>query len=358
MKTQLFYHKRPVFGLDIGSQTVKVMQLQKRSKRAEVKAFGSIQTKEVFMKAGVITDVTKAATAIDDLLANGLSGSLATNRVVMSVSVSRVFTRVLTLPVMSKKELDSAMQLEVEQSVPVSSKELYYDYETTDIGDPENMLVRIVAVPRKIIDSYTAVCDLLGLDLALIQTNIRADAQLCMNYDDLVDNNPYFIVDVGGDSIDIGLLDATLRLTGTVDEGGNSLTKSIAKQLGMTHTKAHALKVAKGLGPGTNQAKILEAVNPILQKVSVEIKRMTRFYQERIKEDTQISQIIIVGGGANMPGLGDYLTNATRIPTKVSSPWGSRITFGRLEPPEHTDLPRFLTSAGLALAGDDEALGL
>lgn len=347
-----------MFGLDLGSQTVKAMQLQQRSKTAEVKAYGSIQTKEVFMKDGVITNIAKAAESIDDLLANKLSGSLTTNRVVMSVSVSRVFTRVLTLPVMSKRELDSAMQLEVEQSVPISSKELYYDYETTDIGDPENSLVRIVAVPRKIIDSYTAVCDLLGLDLALIQTNIRADAQLCMNYDDLVDDNPYFIVDVGGDSIDIGLLDETLRLTGTVDEGGNSLTKSIAKQLGVTHTKAHAIKVAKGLGPGEHQAKILSAVNPILQKVSVEIKRMTRFYQERIKEGAEISQIIIVGGGANMPGLGDYLTNATRIPTKVSSPWGNRITFGKLEPPEHIDLPRFLTSAGLALAADYEALGL
>ena len=358
MKTQLFYHKRPMFGLDIGSQTVKVMQLEIRKNKAIVKAYGSIDSDAAIMKDGVISNVPAAAKAIDGLLANQLTGSLSTNRVVMGVPVSHVFTRVLTLPTMSRHELDNAIQLEVEQSVPVPSKNLYYDYETTDIGDPENLLVRMVAVPRTIVDSYTAVCDLLGLDLALVQTNIRADAQLCMMYEELSGDNPYFILDVGGDSIDIGLLDATLRLTGTIDEGGNSLTAAIAKELKLSHSKAHTIKVSHGLGAGSNQAKILSAVNPILQKVSVEIKRMTRFYQERIKEGAEISQILIVGGGANMPGLGDYLTDVTRIPTRVSSPWDTRIHFGKLKSPAKIDLPRFLTCAGLALAHDEEALGL
>jgi hypothetical protein len=47
-----------------------------------------------------------------------------------------------------------------------------------------------------------------------------------------------------------------------------------------------------------------------------------------------------------------------RIASRVSSPWGSHISFGKLEPPEYADLPRFLTCAGLALAQDDEVMGL
>jgi Tfp pilus assembly PilM family ATPase len=89
-----------------------------------------------------------------------------------------------------------------------------------------------------------------------------------------------------------------------------------------------------------------------------EIKRMNRFYEERVQEGVATSQILIVGGGANMPGLGDYLTNATRIACRVASPWGQHISFGKLEPPEHADLPRFLTCAGLALAQDDQVVGL
>lgn len=347
-----------MFGLDIGSQTVKAMQFDVHQNHAAVKAYGMVDTDQKIMKDGVITNIPEAAKLVDDLLANKMHGQITTNRVVMSVPVSRVFTRVLNLPLMSKRELDNAVQLEVEQAVPVPSKNLYFDYEVTDIGDSENMLVRMVAVPKTIIDSYTAVCDLLKLDMALVQTNIRADAQICLLYEDLSGTNPYIIVDVGGNSIDVGILDATLRVTGTVDAGGNSFTEAIAKALNISHSKAHNIKVSHGLGAGANQAKIQAAVEPILQKVITEIKRMSRFYSERIREGSEVTQILIVGGGANMPGFGDHLTNATRIPSRVVSPWGSRITFGKLEPPEHADLPRFLTCTGLALASDEEALGL
>lgn len=65
---------------------------------------------------------------------------------------------------------------------------------------------------------------------SLVQTNIGADAQLCMLYENMATDSPYIIVDVGGDSIDVGILDKTLRVTGTVEEGGNSLTDAIAKK--------------------------------------------------------------------------------------------------------------------------------
>lgn len=354
MKTPLFYHKRPVFGLDIGSQTVKFVQLEKKPKHSVVKAYGSIATDQKIMKGGVITNIPKAAELVDAMLSKNLKGHLTTNRVVMSIPVSHAFTRVLTLPPMSSKELENAIQLEVEQSVPVASKDLYFDYEVMDSDNDNQILVRMEAVPKNIVDSYVDMCDMLGLDLSLIQTNIKADAQLCMNYENLTSDNPYIIVDVGGDSIDVGILDQTLRVTGTVDEGGNSLTNAIAKSLNLLPAKANDIKVSQGIGAGTNQKKVKAAVTPILDKVILEIRRMTRFYEERVKEGGEISQIVIVGGGANMPGLGDYLTDEIHIPTTVSSPWGKRISFGRLEPPEHADLPRFLTCAGLALVQDEE----
>lgn len=354
MRAPLFYHKKPAFGLDIGSQAVKLMQLDVAGRNAHVKAFGSIETDDKLMKDGVITNIPGAAELIDKLLSEQLHGKLTTNRVVMSVPVSSVYTRVINLPVMGKKELADAVKLEVEQSVPVPAKNLYYDYETTDIGDPDNRLVRMVAVPKAIVDAYSAICEMLGLDLSLIQTNIRADAQLCLLYENLDGNNPYIILDIGGNAIDIGILDNTLRVTGTVDEGGNSLTKAIAKKLKVSEAKAHSAKVTHGISAGPQQKKIQEAVTPILDKAVKEIERMVRFYEERVKPDSEVSQVLIVGGGANMPGLAEYLTDATRIATRVSSPWGEHISFGKLEPPEAADLPRFLTCAGSAVATDIE----
>jgi type IV pilus assembly protein PilM len=353
-KKSVFYHKRPIFGLDIGSQTIKLMQLNKRPNHAEVVGYGITDTSEELIKNGVITKVPETAKLIDKLLADGIKGKLTTNRVVMGIPVSHVFTRVLTLPQMSRKELATAVELEVEQSVPLAPKDLYYDYEATSIEETSEILVRMVATPKNIVDSYVEVCNLLRLDLALIQTNVEADSQLCMLYEDIKKGTPYIIIDVGGRSVDVGILDATLRLTGTVDTGGEKFTDAIAAALHVAKPKAQQIKITKGLNAGSQQKLIQEAIHPELDKVVEEIKSIQKFYTTRIQQNVDISQIVITGGGANVPGLGDYLTNATRIPTRVSSPWSKRISFGKLKAPEHFDMPRFLTAVGLALAKESE----
>lgn len=95
MKTPLFYHKQPMFGLDIGSQSIKVMQLTQKQNHAIVQAYGSAKSDVKIMHDGVITNIPEAAKAIDELLANKLLGKLTTNRVVMGIPVSHVYTRVL-----------------------------------------------------------------------------------------------------------------------------------------------------------------------------------------------------------------------------------------------------------------------
>ncbi len=355
-KQPLFYYKRPVFGLDVGSQSIKVMQLEHTKHGAKVVGYGNTKTTEKIIKDGVIVAVPETAKLIDQLLANELKGRLTTNRVVMGIPVSHVFTRVLTLPQMSKKELHAAVELEVEQSVPLAPKELYFDYEATGGLDSKEVLVRMVAAPRKIVDSYVQVCELLRLDLALVQTNIEADSQLCMLYEDMKRGTPYIIVDVGGVSVDVGILDATLRVTGTVDTGGEHFTDAVAKVLHVSRTKAQHIKITSGINAGPQQEKMKAALDPLFDKVVEEIKRIKKFYTNRVQQEADITQIVITGGGANVPGLGDYLTNATRIPTKVSSPWTKHISFGHLQSPDVADLPRFLTAAGLALAKDEDVM--
>lgn len=354
-KQQLFYHKRPIFGLDIGSQTIKLMQLDyHKTGKAKVVGYGITKTTEKLVNDGVIVGVPDTAKLIDNLLAHGLKGKLTTSRVVMGIPVSHVFTRVITLPQMSKKELAAAVELEVEQSVPLAPKELYYDFEATGGLDSKETLVRMVAAPRRIIESYVDVCKMLRLDLSLIQTNIEADSQLSMLYEDVKKGAPYIIIDVGGVSVDVGILDTTLRVTGTVDTGGEKFTEAIAKVLKVPLNKAQHIKVTKGINPGPEQAKVRQALVPLFDKVVEEINHIKKFYLNRVQQGVEVSQILITGGGANVPGLGDYLTNATRIPTRVASPWSRKISFGHLDPPQKADLPRFLTAAGLALAKVEE----
>lgn len=352
----LFYHKKPLFGLDIGTRAVKYVQLERQKNGAKMRAWGVSTTTDKVMHDGVITNVSLAAKIIERMVSKHSVGQLTTNRVAMSIPVSKVFTRVLSLPNMSKKELDEAVRTEIQQSVPMAVEKLYWDYEVIETDDPATNSVQLIATPKEIVDSYEAVCKVLGLDLALIQTNIHADAQLCAAYGEATKGAPSIIVDIGGASMDIGVFDNALRATGTVGYGGDSITNAIEQSLGITHAEAHEIKVNEGLGAGARQKKVKQALDPVLQNMASEIQKMRRFYAERISDNDPISQVLLVGGGANMPGLGDYFVDTLQLPSRVVAPW-SGITMGKLQAPEKVDQPRFLTCLGLALADPDEVAG-
>ena len=111
--------------------------------------------------------------------------------------------------------------------------------------------------------------------------------------------------------------------------------------------KAHQYKVLNGLGQSDDHDKIEAALKPSLGRIVGEAKKVIRYYSERISEDKKIEQILIVGGGANMPGIGEYFTNAFILPARVASPWQD-LDFGSLEKPHRQFRPRYITVAGLA----------
>ena len=75
---------------------------------------------------------------------------------------------------------------------------------------------------------------------------------------------------------------------------------------------------------------------------------MNRYYEERYGAERTISQVVILGGGGNMPGLGDYLTQALRMPVRSQNPW-NLLDYKGLEAPTGPDRLMYATVAGLSL---------
>jgi type IV pilus assembly protein PilM len=81
-----------------------------------------------------------------------------------------------------------------------------------------------------------------------------------------------------------------------------------------------------------------------------------RYYNERISDDKEhrIEQLLVVGSGSNVPGIGEYFTNQLVMPARVASPW-QQLNFGKLPEPAKQFRPRYLTVAGLASVSPEEA---
>jgi Tfp pilus assembly PilM family ATPase len=159
---------------------------------------------------------------------------------------------------------------------------------------------------------------------------------------------PTLIIDIGPASTDIAVLDGgAIRVTGGLGIGGNTFTLDIAKKLGVALENAHQLKVLNGLSAGPRQAKITTALQPSLQRIVSEVRKVIRYYNERLGADRKIEQVLVVGGGSNLPGIGDYFTNELVMAARVASPW-QKLDFGKLAQPNKQFRPRYITVACLA----------
>ena len=346
MKSPLFFVDKPVFGLDIGHSTIKVIELNKSRQKVSVNGYGTIDFNPNAVVKGELVDIEELARQAYKLFDSGLTGKIETKRVAAALPVSFTFSRVVSLPPMEEKDLKEAIKLEVEQSIPVPYEELYIDYEVARNNKDGSYEVLIAAAPKNIVDSYLVLFDALDLEVVLLETTINSVARIVSHAD--TTETPTLIIDFGSISSDLAVYDRTIRVTGTADWGGETLTKEISSALNVNSRQAQTIKTRYGLDASKKQDEITKALKPVLSRLINEIKRISRFYAERAGNDKAISQIVIVGGGANLPGLSAYLTDSLRLPTRLVNPW-QHIDFGRLQPPHKLEHSLYSTAAGLSL---------
>lgn len=340
----LFFEDKPLFGLDIGHGKIRVLQLRAGKQLPKLVGYGETTFDPAAIKEGVIESPEIIARAAQDLFANHLVGDITTNRVAMAVPIARAFTRTITVPELSDTELAEAVQNEAEQYIPAALEELYLDY--TRVGQTDDKTsVFIVAMPKKIVDSYVQLSRLLGLEIVILQTSSGAGAHLFAR--DNQSDVPSVLIDFGSDSADITVYDGGPVVSGTVACGSELFTAAIASELGVTAKEATLIKAKYGLNLSKKQAQIEKALSPSLSLLTKEIKRTVRYYEEHTHEKHKISQIIVAGGGANMPGLAEYLTSNLRLAVRSFDPT-SYLDFGHMQPFNLTERMSYVTAAGLA----------
>jgi type IV pilus assembly protein PilM len=360
-KISNFFHDKPLFGLDIGHGTLKVMQLSRQPSKTPAKNFrprltgyGFITFDKSAQENGVVVQPEIIAQAAYDLFKNHVIGDITTRRVALAIPAYRTFTRSLSLPALRAGELDEAVQLEAEQYISLPLEELYLDYEIVK-RTADGLELFVVAVPRKIVDSYLELTQILGLETVLIEPTLSSSGRLFMI--DSQSDVASIIIDFGSESSDISIFDKHILVTGTVQGGGESFTESIRTKLGVSAQEAALIKTRYGLGVSKKQEAIRQTLEPILEQIIKEIRRMIRYYEERYGAERPLGQIIVLGGGANMPGLSDYLTAALRLAVRHSDPW-QYIEYKNLQLPSAADKPMYATAAGLSLVNPREVFPL
>jgi type IV pilus assembly protein PilM len=345
-----FYKDKPIFGFDVGHSSLKVMQLEVTSKQPHLVGYGSVSFDPAAITDGVIHDFESVAKSSLELFQHHLVGDVTTKRVIITIPTYRTFSRSLTLPKLSPKEMREAVNLEIEQYLPMPIDDMYLNYDI--VGENKDGLeLFAIAVPKKIVDSQLELMRILGLEVVGVEATIGATGRLFSL--DPQSDIPTVLIDFGSLSADITIFDKKMVVTGTVPGGGEVFSEYIQKALGVTAAEAKLIKIKYGLGKSKKQREITVALEPVLDQLVREIKRMIRYYDQHIDGEHPINQVVTFGGGANMPGLTDYLTDHLRLAVRTSDPW-EYCNYRGLKAPPRADKSMFATAMGLGLAKPGE----
>lgn len=348
----LLYKDKPVFGFDIGFNTMKVMQIDNGNTKPSVLGYGVSKFPSETIKEGIIDDYKALAESANLLFKENIIGQINTKRVIATIPASKAYSRVINQPVnLSNKELDEAVNLEAAQYIPIPLEELYLDYSVVGTRDGNNDIL-VVGAPKVIVDSYIKFFDLIGLELCGIETTISAASRVIQKLENS-NNIPTILIDLGSLSVDLTVFDNNLIVNGTIPGGGDDFSTKLAEKLNVDKEEADNIKTKFGLGVSKYQSDIREALRPQLDSLAKEVRRVVRYYEEKTGGDTTIGQIITMGGGSNMPGLVDYLTDNLRIPTRLCNLW-SKLETSHVEQPPESLKSLYVTVAGAAIINPEE----
>lgn len=344
----LFYKNSPLLGFEINNTDIKIMSIDPT--RWKVQGYGSIDMEPKKLKASLEDNDPYLGVMVKNLMENNIVGELLSKYVALGLPTSRSYSRTFTIPRSEQNKVQDAVELEVTQYIPVPFELLYVDYEIIS-KTKKDITVVVTAIPKVTIDNSIKACEEAGLTVVAVEPGINAIARLVK----VAENGdlPTLIIDINPSNTDIAILDKVIRVTGGTPVGGSTFTLDIAKKLSIPLENAHQFKVLNGLNPGPRQQKIKAAIEPSLQRITTEVRRVLRYYTERMDSDQKIEQVLIVGGGSNVPGIGEYFTNDLLMPVRVASPW-QKLDFGSLKPPTKQFRPRYLTVAGLGSLRNEE----
>jgi type IV pilus assembly protein PilM len=349
-----FYHDEPLFGLDIGNSSLKVMQIAKvGGKTPKVLGYGvsAFYPSDTTVQ-GVIKKPEILSDALYKVLKEGLSGEISTRRVACTKPTAHTFSRLMKVPLLETQELSEAVQLEVEQFIPMPVDKLTVAYEISS-KNANGMDVLMVATPKVIVDSYVDFLESVDLEPVALEPSMNATARL-FSMSNPAKNQPSILVDFGSVAADVAVIDQTVFVNSTVPGGSDTLAELLAKKLSISRAEAMDMKNELGIGDSENHQKMMDIAKPMLDALVNEVKKIVRYYNERAgQKPHEISQLVLIGGGSTMPGLSDYLSSALNMQPKVLDPW-NKLDFTGIKPLVEMQKSMYITVAGEAILDPQE----
>ncbi len=305
------------FGLDIGTNAVRVVQLSKSGNGWNLTNYGYAPLDSKTSAS----DSPEAKRRLGEVImtAVGQSG-IKTSNVAIGLPSSKTFTTVIDIPKVSEQELKATMKYQVDQYIPMAVEDAKVDWAL--LGDSlrvQNQYeVLLTSVAKEYAEERLEFIEGLGFNVIAEEPDQIA---MVRSLSPTNTQDARLIIDMGENSTDLAVVYGdTPRLVRTIPNGLNSLVRAAVQNLSVQEDQARQFILKFGLAPDRLDGQVLRAIDTVLDQFSSELVKSIKFFQTRYPS-LQVSGILLSGFGAAIPQIDGYISGKAGIQAITADPW-------------------------------------
>ncbi len=352
MKFDLLTPKAPpLFGLDISSSSVKMLEIVEAGKdsyRVERYAI------EPLARDAVVDGNINNLEAVTESVKRAYKRlGTRTRHVAMAVPSGAVISKKIIVQAgLREGELEMQVETEANQYIPFALEEVNLDFQVIGPAPsgPEEQEVLIAATRKEKVEDRVAVAESAGLKPLVMDVESYAQqSALSLVVQQLPKagkEQNVAVVDVGASVMNVSVLRNEQSVyTREQAFGGSQLTQDIVSRYGMSAEEAENAKRSGGL-PDDYETEVLR---PFMENLAVEVQRALQFFFTSTQYNS-VDHILLAGGSAVVPGLDEVVHTRTQVPTMVANPFGAMQTASRIQVKRLVqDAPSLIVACGLAM---------
>jgi len=355
-----------VVGVDIGSSSIKVVQLRASRGIAILETYGEIALGPYASNAigkTVRLPAEKLAEALLDLMREA---NVTAHEASVSIPFSSSLLTVIDLPKVDAESLKRIVPLEARKYIPVPVSDVVLDWfvippeenETSAFDKvtdpkktklPKGQEVLLAAIHNDILRTYKSVSSSAGLQVDFYEIEVFSAIRATVEHGIA----PLLMVDIGASTAKMYIVErGIVRLTHIVTAGGQNMTENLANTMTWEFEKAERVKRERGLIASTAYSRtenenISAALLSTLTRVFEEVNRVLLSYGERSNKN--VARVILTGGAASLPGLVDVAKTSLNAEVIIANPFSHTEAPAFLDDVLRQIGPGFAVSIGLAL---------
>jgi type IV pilus assembly protein PilM len=342
--------KENTIGVDISSSSIKLVELMHDKTGAKLSTYGYAEFPYRSGDVDPLDDVKGTAALLKKIAADA---GIKTSSVVCGIPMAKVFSSVITTPLVTDKEIGHYVEQQAQKLVSTPINEMQLDWKVLDRAEAEkekrkSLRVLVSGTKKASVQKYIDIFQLAGLNLSTLEPDGFALIRALI----WKDKATTMLVDMGSSRTNISIVENGIPvLSRSIVVGGTNLTEKLAGILGMEPAEAEQMKRDFRSFGDRGATGMPKSVEDIMQPIIHDIDYLFRQYNDdqRSRGGAGIEKVVFSGGSSVIPYFVEYIRNLLAVNAYVGDPF-ARVAFPAELAPVIDDIgPRFGVSIGLAL---------